>query len=233
MCLQGNMHHAFFLKSSHSTEIEEVKDISLPSRLEDFRVEEDVLNTIVGEINAVEVTISRRCRKCQAWQVDFNPKGNFHRCRRCALLQKYQQYECIVKGKVSIAGNFGEEDLNLSNSVLKRYLTDEKLLHLLEDNQDVKELLLSLEKCKIKIQNSIVFWFAGENGNRYSYSSIYRGRRGAGSVQQNILKQLKIQMKVKYLQFLRIKRWLLQQLWTKMQIQWMTRLLLQCRLRKK
>lgn len=137
-----------FLTSSRSTEIEEVEGLSLTSRNVNFTVEEDAVKTIIGQINAAEITVSRRCRKCQAWQMDLNPHGNLHRCHRCGLLQKCQSYECIAKGKVSLASSFGEEDVSLSNSVLKQYLDDEELLHLLADSQDVEEHLLSLERCK-------------------------------------------------------------------------------------
>ncbi|KAL0150806.1 hypothetical protein M9458_053888, partial [Cirrhinus mrigala] len=145
-----------FLTTSRTTEIEEFANVSLPTRVEDFRVDEDPVTIIIGEINAAEITVSRRCRKCQAWQNDLNAKEQYHRCRRCGLLQKCQNYECITKGKVSIGNSFGEEDVTLSNSVLKRYLTDEKLLHLLSDSQDIEEHLLSMEKCKIKMQNNFV-----------------------------------------------------------------------------
>ncbi len=49
-------------------------------------------------------------------------RGQFHRCFRCKRLQYVQAYEPTVNASVTFAGDFGDRELTLPNSVIKRYV---------------------------------------------------------------------------------------------------------------
>ncbi len=91
-----------------------------------FTVDEGEVTTVTAQINGAQVSVRRSCVKCYAWQADFDAKVNFHRCMRCGLLQKIASFQPSVTAKISVSGDFEEDDFKLSNSVLKNHLEDQE-----------------------------------------------------------------------------------------------------------
>ncbi|XP_067278067.1 uncharacterized protein [Pseudorasbora parva] len=146
-----------FLTTTRSTEIVEVKEVAGASSFEEFKVAEEDVSILTGTISRAEISVSKRCTKCQTWQVEFNSTMQFHRCERCRFLQKSSNYQCTAKGRVVLLLNEGDEmDLTVSNSVIRRYLQKENMLHLLIEGQNVEEHLLSGEAWQVKIQREVV-----------------------------------------------------------------------------
>ncbi len=113
---------SMYLTTSRKSEIEEVAPLIGLSEKIQFTIDEGEVNVLEGSITSVEVIISRRCCQCQAWQQDFEGKGQFHRCFRCKRLQLVKSYQPTVNASVTFAGKFGERELTLPNTVIKRYV---------------------------------------------------------------------------------------------------------------
>lgn len=56
-------------------------------------------------------------------------------------------FQPTVTAKISVSGDFGEDELKLSNSVLKNHLEEKGLGDLLLDAQNVVEYLLEMGMC--------------------------------------------------------------------------------------
>ncbi|XDV25428.1 hypothetical protein PO909_029348 [Leuciscus waleckii] len=121
-----------------------------------FSVDEGEAKTLTGHVTGAEVSVRRCCMKCCAWQVEFDGKCKFHRCERCGLLQRIASFQPTVTAKVSLSGDFGEEDFKVSNSVLKHHLEKEGLIELLSDRQNIEEHLFEIGLCSFKMQNNTV-----------------------------------------------------------------------------
>ncbi len=113
---------SMYLTTSRKSEIEEVAPLIGLSEKIQFTIDEGEVNVLEGSITSVEVIISRRCCQCQAWQQDFEGKGQFHRCFRCKRLQLVKSYQPTVNASVTFAGKFGKRELTLPNTVIKRYV---------------------------------------------------------------------------------------------------------------
>ncbi|KAK7125512.1 hypothetical protein R3I93_021013 [Phoxinus phoxinus] len=146
----------FYLTATRFTQFKEVAALSAPAINTPFTVEEGEITVVTGEISGVEVSIRRCCIKCRAWQADFNSKAKFHRCVKCGLLQKILNFLPTVTAKVSVSGDFGEDEFKLCNSVLRHHLEEEGLCNLLLDAQNVEEYLLEMGVCAFKLQKSVV-----------------------------------------------------------------------------
>ncbi|MGL5564402.1 MAG: hypothetical protein ACRDC4_01575 [Plesiomonas sp.] len=109
---------ASFLTTTQDTEILEVKEVAGASAFKEFQVEEEEVSTFIGTISRAEIAVSKRCTKCQAWQMEFNSAVQFHRCERCRLLQKAGNDQCTAKGRVSLLHEGNEMDLMVSNTPL-------------------------------------------------------------------------------------------------------------------
>lgn len=145
-----------FLTTTRNTEIVQIQELAGASSFVEFKAEEKVVTTLIGSIIRAEIGVSRRCSKCQAWQPEFNAALKFHRCQRCKLLQKAELYESTASGRVALLQEGSETDLTMTNSVIKRYLEKEGMLHLLIEGQNVEEHLLSGEAWQVEIQHDVV-----------------------------------------------------------------------------
>lgn len=111
-----------YLTTSSNTEIEKIGALpNLASEI-DFVVAEPEVVEVCGDITSVEAAISRRCGRCNAWQKDLIEKCEFHRCFRCKRLQHVKAYQPTVNASITVAGEFGDQEVMLSNSVVKRYV---------------------------------------------------------------------------------------------------------------
>lgn len=113
---------SMYLTTSRKSEIEEVAPLVGLSEKIKFTMDEGEVIVLEGSITSVEVVISRRCCRCQAWQQDFEGKGQFHRCFRCKRLQQVKSFQPTVNASVTFVGKFGERELSLPNTVIKRYV---------------------------------------------------------------------------------------------------------------
>lgn len=145
-----------YLTTTRSSELKEVAALSGQSLDVLLTIDEGEAKTLTGHVTGAEVSVRRRCVKCSAWQANFEGKGKFHRCERCGLLQRVASFLPTVTAKVSLSGDFGEEDFKVPNSVLKHHLEKEGLLELLADRQNVEEHLFEIGLCTFKMQNSTV-----------------------------------------------------------------------------
>lgn len=143
-------------------------DLSGPGLDLPFTIDEGEVTTLTANINGAEVSIRCCCVKCYAWQDEFDAKAKYHRCVKCGLLQNIASFQPSVTAKISVAGNFGEDDFKLSNSVLKNHLQEEGLVKLLLDAQNVEEHLLEMGMCSFKIQNNVVTAFSQVKDERKS-----------------------------------------------------------------
>ncbi|XP_067259067.1 uncharacterized protein [Chanodichthys erythropterus] len=121
----------------------------------DFHIDEGEVKISEGKITSVEVVVSRRCCRCQAWQEEFEVKAKFHRCVRCKRLQILQMYESTVSASLTLSGK-AEEELMVPNTVVKRYSEKENLFHLLDEAQDFEEHLMTETLFRISVQNHAV-----------------------------------------------------------------------------
>lgn len=113
---------SMYLTTSRQTEIEEVAPLVGLSENIQFTIDEGEVIVLEGSVTSVEVAISRRCLRCQAWQQDVDTRGQFHRCFRCKRLQYVKAYQPTVNASVTFVGDFGDRELTLPNSVIKRYV---------------------------------------------------------------------------------------------------------------
>lgn len=147
---------SIFLTTTRNTEIVETKEVAGASSFVQFEVEEEQVTTYIGSIVRAEIAVSKKCTKCQAWQLEFNSAVKFHRCQRCKLLQKAEYYQCTASGRVAFLQENNEMDLNVTNSVISRYLEKEGMRHLLIEGQNVEEHLLTVDTWKVQIQRDVV-----------------------------------------------------------------------------
>ncbi|XP_026111621.1 uncharacterized protein LOC113088784 [Carassius auratus] len=112
---------SMYLTTSRRTEIQQVAPLHGLNDVIQFRVDEGQVVVMEGSITSVEVALSHRCSRCNAWQQDFEKRGKFHRCFRCKRLQLVEAFQPTVNASVTFVGEFGEKELTLSNSVIKRY----------------------------------------------------------------------------------------------------------------
>ncbi len=111
-----------YLTATRSTGMKEVAALCGPGLNLPFTVDEGDITTVTAQINGAQVSVHRSCVKCYAWQADFDAKVNFHCYMRCGLLQKIGSFQPSVTAKISVLGDFGEDEFKLSNSVLKNHL---------------------------------------------------------------------------------------------------------------
>lgn len=145
-----------FLTTTRNTEIVAISDVAGASSFEHFEAEEEQVTSFVGSIIRAEIAVSKKCTKCQAWQLDFNTAVKFHRCQRCKFLQKAEHYQCTASGRVALLHDGNEMDLHVTNSVITRYLQQEGISDLLIEGQNVEEHLLSGDAWKVRIQRDVV-----------------------------------------------------------------------------
>lgn len=113
---------SMYLTTSRRSEIEQVAALKGLNEVIQFRIDEGEVIVLEWSITSVEVAVSRRCSRCQAWQQDFETQGQFHRCFRCKRLQHVQAFQPTVNAAVTFVGDFGERELTLPNSIIKRYV---------------------------------------------------------------------------------------------------------------
>ncbi len=68
----------YVLMTSSKSEIQEVAPLVGLNEKIKFTIDEGEVIVLEGNITSVEVAISRRCCRCQAWQQDFEGKVQFH-----------------------------------------------------------------------------------------------------------------------------------------------------------
>ncbi len=90
-----------YLMTSSKSEIQEVAPLVGLNEKIKFTIDEGEVIVLEGNITSVEVAISRRCCRCQAWQQDFEGKVQFHRCFCCKRLQHVQAYQPTVNALVT------------------------------------------------------------------------------------------------------------------------------------
>ncbi|XP_056116264.1 uncharacterized protein LOC130092433 [Rhinichthys klamathensis goyatoka] len=156
----------FYLTATRFSQFKELVALSASAVDTPFTVDEGEITTVTAEISGVEVSIRRCCMKCRAWQADFNSKAKFHRCVKCGLLQKIISFLPTVTAKVSVSGDFGDDEFKLCNSVLRNHLDEEGLCNLLLDAQNVEEYLLEMGICLLKLQNSVVIALSKVNNDK-------------------------------------------------------------------
>ncbi|KAK7149195.1 hypothetical protein R3I94_008723 [Phoxinus phoxinus] len=145
-----------FPTANRFTEMNEVAALSGVTVDASFAVDEGETRTLTGHVTGAQVTVRRCCTKCCAWQAEVEGKQKFHCCEKCGMVQRFESFQANATAKVSLSGDFGEEDVKLSNSVLRKYLEKEGLLDLLSDRQDVEEHLFEVGLCTFKMLDNIV-----------------------------------------------------------------------------
>lgn len=109
-----------YVTTTRHSEIELMDPLPGLKKEIDFHIDEGEVKISEGKITSVEVVVSRRCCRCQAWQEEFEAKAKFHRCVRCKRLQVLQMYESTVSASLTLSGK-SEEELMVPNTVVKRY----------------------------------------------------------------------------------------------------------------
>ncbi|ROI42822.1 hypothetical protein DPX16_7099, partial [Anabarilius grahami] len=136
-----------------TTRQNEVQEVAALEGLSAFILAEHRVDALSRTVKRVEVKISWRCGHCKCWQQSFKDKSKNHRCERCNMLQRSSTHEPTASANFCVFTGAKERKVTVSNSVLKRYLESEGMMHLLQDSEDVEERFLDSESYTFQMQD--------------------------------------------------------------------------------